>query len=88
MRAQTQTIDRRPQGGVPVNISGLDWFDRLWQWLRNTSQRRRELGPVCAYGTWDARRERFQPLRADSAADIVMARSTLSWSTGTYTGEI
>ncbi|HSF30717.1 MAG TPA: hypothetical protein VLK82_09645 [Candidatus Tectomicrobia bacterium] len=88
MRAHSQTIDRRPQVGVTVNVGGLDWFHRLRQWFGARTQRQRKIGPVSPYGTWDAQRERFQPMRAEAAADIIAARTSLSCSTRIYAAEI
>jgi hypothetical protein len=43
---------------------------------------------VSPYGTWDARRERFQQMRADAAVDLVATRSGVSWSTKIYSAYI
>jgi hypothetical protein len=88
MRAHSQTIDRRPPVRVTLNVGGLDWFHRLCQWFRSTSHGQREIGPVSSYGTWDAQRERFQPIPAMAAVDLVAARSGMSWSTSVYTADI
>jgi hypothetical protein len=37
-----------------------------------------------AYGTWEPKRERFQPLRAEAALDIVISQRGTSWSTQLY----
>jgi len=84
MRAHSQTMDQRPRVGVMVDVGGLDWFQRLRQWFKGLSPRRREIGPVSPYGTWDAQHERFRPLRAEAALDIVAAQGGVSWSSQIY----
>jgi hypothetical protein len=88
MRVQTQTIDQRPQVRAPVQAGSLDWIHRLCQWFTGLTRNRREISAVSPYGTWDARRERFQPLRADSAFDIVASQNDKFWSTKIYTSTI
>jgi hypothetical protein len=84
MRAHSQTIDQRPQVGVRVNVGGLDWLQRLCQWFRSFSYAPRPIAPVGSYGTWDAKREQFQQMKADSAIDLVAARNGVSWATRIY----
>ena len=84
MRAHSQTIERTPQVGVSVNVGGLDWFQRLRQWFQSFTQRSRQIGPVSPYGTWDATHERFHPMKADAAVDLVAARNGASWSARIY----
>jgi hypothetical protein len=88
MRAHSQTINHRPHVGVRVNVGGVDWFQRLCQWLKSFTQQSREIGPVSPYGTWDAKRERFQPLRADGAVDLEAERNGASWASKIYSASI
>jgi hypothetical protein len=88
MRAHSQTIDHRPQVKLSVPVGGLDWFHRLCQWLKALTRSPREIQPVSPYGTWDADHERFHPLRAEAALDIVARRSDMVWSTKLYNGTI
>ena len=80
MRAHSQTIDQRPQMVVAVD----DWLHRLYQWFRGFSRSSREIPPTSAYGTWEPERERFRPMRADAALDIVMSQRDILWSTKVY----
>jgi hypothetical protein len=88
MRAHTQTIAQRPQVSVRVNVDGLDWFQRLYQWFKSFAHRSRTIEPVSPYGTWDAKREQFHPMRADAAVDIVAAQNGASWSERIYSASI
>jgi hypothetical protein len=83
MRAHSQTFDHRSQIRVPV-AGGLDWLHRLYQWFQGLTRSSQEAPSVSAYGTWEPKRERFQPLRADAAFDIVIAQRGASWSTQLY----
>ena len=74
MRVHSQTIDRRSQVGVPVGVGGLDWLHRLHQWFQDLTHSSPKIPPVNAYGTWEPKHERFQPLRAESALDIVISQ--------------
>jgi hypothetical protein len=84
MRAHSQTIDRRMPVRVPVQVGSPDWLHRLFQWFKVLTDRPRQIAPVSPYGTWDAQRERFEPMRADAALDIVASRSGVLWSTKIY----
>jgi hypothetical protein len=84
MRAQTQTIAQRPQMGIRVDVGGLDWLHRLYQWFRGLTRSSREIPPVSLYGTWMPERERFRPFLADAALDIVISQRGTSWSTQLY----
>jgi hypothetical protein len=88
MRAHTQTIDQRPQMGVSVAPGSIDWLHRLYQWFQGLSRSSREVPPVSMYGTWEPERERFQPLRADAALDIVISRKGTAWSTQLYNSSL
>ena len=88
MRAHSQTIDQRPQMGVPVAVGGLDWLHRLYQWFMGLSRNSREILPVSPYGTWDPQRERFHPFRADAALDIVISYRGTTWSTQLYNSSL
>lgn len=88
MRAHSQTIDQRTTVRVPVQVGGLDWLHRLYQWFKTLPQAPRQINPVSPYGTWDAQRERFEPMRADAALDIVASRNGMLWSTKIYNSTI
>jgi hypothetical protein len=88
MRAHSQTIAQRPPVRVPVQVGGLDWLHRLYRWFSALSHGPREIRPVSPYGTWDAQRERFQPMRAEAALDIVASQRDMLWSTKIYNSAI
>jgi hypothetical protein len=88
MRAHSQTIDQRPQVRLTVEVSGLDWFHRLCRWIRVLTHSPRKIAPVNVYGTWDARRERFQQMRAEAAVDLVAAQSGALWAEKIYGASI
>jgi hypothetical protein len=88
MRAHTQTIDRRAVVGVKVNVGQLDWFQRVYQWFVSFTHRPQQIGAVSPYGTWDAKREQFHPMKADAAADIVAARNGADWAARIYGSSI
>jgi hypothetical protein len=88
MRAHGQTIAHRPQMGVPVTVGGLDWLHRLYQWFAGLGDSSREIPPVSSYGTWEPKHERFQPLRADAALDIVISERGTSWATQLYNSSL
>ena len=46
MRAHSQTIDQRPQMGVPVAVGGLDWLHRLYQWFKGLTYSPQEIPPM------------------------------------------
>jgi len=71
-----------------MDVGGLDWFQRVCQWFRSFTPRSREIGPVSRYGTWDATREQFQPLKAEAAMDIEAARNGASWASKIYTASV
>jgi hypothetical protein len=86
LRVHSQTIDQRPQIGV--SVSHLDWLHRVSQWFKGLNFRPRAIPPVSPYGTWEPERERFQPLRADAALDIVISQRGMSWATQLYNSSI
>ncbi len=88
MRAHSPTIAQRPQLGVSVGVGDVDWLHRFYQWFRSLTQNSRESLPVGSYGTWEPERERFQPMRADAALDIVISRRDVSWSTQLYNSSL
>ena len=88
MRAHSQTIEHRPQMGIPAEVGGLDWLHRLVQWFQSLTHASRDIPPVSSYGTWDAERERFQPFRAEAALDIAMSQRGASWSTQLYNSSL
>jgi hypothetical protein len=88
MRVHSQTMDRRTPVSVSVQVEGLDWLHRLYQWFRVFTHSPRQIPPVSPYGTWDSQRERFEPMRADAALDIVASRNSMLWSTKIYNSTI
>src|SRR5262245_5264645 len=86
LRAQSHTIDHGPRMGVPVG--NLDWLHRFSQWFKGLTFSSRAVPPVSPYGTWEPERERFQPLRADAALDIVISQRGMSWATELYNSSI
>jgi len=88
MRAHSQTIDRRSPVSVPMQVAGLDWLQRLYQWFKALGHGPLHIKPVSPYGTWDAQRERYDPMRADAALDIVASRNDMLWSTRIYNSTI
>ncbi len=51
MRAHSQTIDQRRQVSVKVHLEGLDWFQRLCQWIRSFSHHPQQPESLSLYGT-------------------------------------
>jgi hypothetical protein len=88
MRAHTQTIDQRPRIGVSGASGSTDWLYRLYQWFQSLSRSFVGSPPVSAYGTWEPKRERFEPLRADAALDIVISQRGAAWSTQLYNSSL
>jgi hypothetical protein len=88
MRAHSQTIDHGSQVSIKVPTEGLDWFQRLRQWLRSFTNPSPQQESITLYGTWDAKREQFHQLKADSAADLVAAQHGISWSSKIYGGSL
>ena len=88
MRAHSQTIDQRPQLGVPVAVGGLDWLHRLYQWFKGLTYSPQEIPPMSPYGTWEPKRERYQSFRADAALDIVISERSTSWATQLYNSSL
>jgi len=88
MRAHTQTIDQRPRIGVSGATGSTDWLHRLYQWLQSLGRGSEGSSPVSAYGTWEPKCERFQPLRADAALDIVISQKGAAWSTQLYNSSL
>jgi hypothetical protein len=74
--------------GVSVGVGGLAWLHRLYQWFRDLTHSSREITPASPYGTWEPERERFQPMRADAALDIVISERGASWSTQLYNSSL
>jgi hypothetical protein len=88
MRAHSQTLDHRPHVGVTIDVDGLDWFHRLCLWFSTLTHSPRATAPVSPYGTWDAQRERFKPMHADSAVDMVVSRNGVAWAERIYSASI
>jgi hypothetical protein len=88
MRVHSQAMDRRSQVGVSIDVGGLDWFYRLYQWFRTFTHSPRASAPACPNGTWDAQRERFRPMHADSAVDMVVAQSGVAWAERIYSASV
>jgi hypothetical protein len=88
MRAQSQTIDQRPEVRVALGVGNLRWFHRLCQWLGAFSNGPREIAQVSVYGTWNAKRERFQPIQAEAAVDVAATQSGMAWLTQIYNASI
>jgi len=88
MRAHSQTIDRGPQMGVPVSVGDLDWLHRLYQWFKGLAHNSEAIPPVGPYGTWEPERERFQPVRADAALEMVISERGTLWATQLYNSSL
>jgi hypothetical protein len=88
MRVHSQTMDRRMQVSVPVRVGGLAWWQRFCQWFKPLTHSPRQIAPVSPYGTWDAQREHYEPMRAEAALDIVASRNGALWSTKIYNSTI
>jgi hypothetical protein len=88
MRAHSQTIAQRPQVGVTMDVGGVEWFRRVCQWFKSATQRPRQIGPVSPYGTWDAQRERFLPMRADGALDAFVSQKGVMWAERLYNASL
>jgi hypothetical protein len=88
MRAHSETIAQRPRVGVSMDVGGVDWFHRLCQWFRSITQTQRQIGPVSLYRTWDAERERFRPMRAEAAADLLASQHGAVWLERIYSAHL
>lgn len=90
MRAQT--IGQRAGVGVRVhvreNVRELDWFQRLFGWLRSFGHGPQLIEPTSPYGTWDAKREHFSQMKSDAAVDLIGARMGISWASKIYSTSI
>ena len=84
MRAHGETIAHAPRVRMAIEVSSLDWFQRLYQWFKSFTAHHKNIPPVSRYGTWDPRRERFHAFKADAAVDMVATQSGVSWSTRIY----
>jgi hypothetical protein len=88
MRAHSQTMDHRSHVGVTIDVGGPDWFHRLCLWFKTLTYSSRAAASVNPYGTWDAQRERFRPMHADSAADMVVSQNGAAWAERIYSASI
>lgn len=88
MAVRGETMPRGARVGARVEAGGLDWLRHLWRWFKPGSAREREIGAMSQYGTWDPERERFRPMRADAAADLVAAQYGSTWSARIYGSSI
>jgi hypothetical protein len=84
MRAHSEIMTHGTPVGMPVRVSGLDWLQRLRQWFKSFRTSSAAIADVSPYGTWDARREKYQPLKAEAAADLVAAQHGAVWSARIY----
>jgi hypothetical protein len=80
MRAHSETMTRGTHLGMPVQVSGRDWIQRLRQWFKGFVVAGADIPAASWYGTWDASREKYRPLRADAAMDLEAAQHGISWS--------
>jgi hypothetical protein len=89
----------RRKGGARMSIQGhtvtwgshvdpktqrASWLQRLRQWLAAPTAKNGRVPPVALYGSWDAKREKFHPITAESALDQVAAQRGQSWSIGIH----
>ena len=88
MRAHSETMIQGTRVGVPVPVSGLAWLQRLQQWFKSFHRPSAAIAEVSQYGTWDARREKYRPLQAEAAADLVAAQHGAEWSMRVYSSSI
>jgi hypothetical protein len=84
MRAHSETMTQGTHLGMPVQDSGMDWLQRVRQWVKSFVGPSAEIPTVSRYGTWDARREQYRPLKADAAIDLEAAHHGVSWSVKIY----
>jgi hypothetical protein len=88
MRAHGETIARAPRVGMAIEVSSLDWFQRVYQWFKSLTAHHKDIPAVSPYGTWDPRRERFDAFKAEAALDMVATRNGVAWSTQIYSASI
>ena len=69
MRAHGHTTVWGSHVGMSTPSAALDWLRRLQDWVSSRRVGNRGAADMAGYGTWDARRERFLPVRAESAFD-------------------
>lgn len=74
MRTHAHTTVWGSHIGMHRPSAGVDWLQRLRRWFgSHKAEGKRETAVTCS-GAWDARREAFRPLRADSALDLAAAQ--------------
>lgn len=84
MRAHSETMTQGTRIGMPVRVSGLDWLQRIRQWFKSFRAPSADIAAVSQYGTWDAGREKYRPLKAEAAVDLVAAQYGHAWSAKIY----
>jgi hypothetical protein len=84
MRAHSETMTQGTHLGMPAQVSGLGWLQRLRQWVKSFVGPSAEIPTVSRYGIWDAQREVYRPLKADAARDLEAAQHDVSWSVNIY----
>ena len=65
--------------GTPTQQEKWHWFRRIQRWVANRTARRSGAAPMTLYGSWDAQRERFRPLTAESALEQAATQGGQSW---------
>jgi hypothetical protein len=88
MPVHGETMARGSHLGMTVEAGTLDWFQRLARWFKRASRHEQPTAAISSYGVWDPRRERFTPLRADAAADLVAVQYGPIWTARIYGGSI
>jgi hypothetical protein len=88
MRAHSETMTQGTRIGLPVQVSNQDWLQRLWQWFKSFRAPSADIAAVSQYGTWDAHCEKYYPLKAEAAADLVAAQHGTAWSERIYSASI
>jgi hypothetical protein len=88
MAVHGETLTHRPRAAATVRADGVDWLQRLCRWFKGLTARDGHIPPVSPYGTWDPQRERFIPLRADAAVDLVATQHGLSWAARIYSSSL
>ena len=74
MRAHGHTTVWGSHVGMSTPSAALDWLRRLQDWVSSRRVGNRGAADMAGYGTWDARQEKFRPVRADAALDQVVAQ--------------